>query len=38
MTSGRPAVDGGSLSWESSGEGMPIVLVHGFALTRAMMG
>ncbi|MBJ7594755.1 MAG: alpha/beta hydrolase [Candidatus Dormibacteraeota bacterium] len=36
MASGRLTVDGGSLAWESSGEGPPIVLVHGFALTRDM--
>jgi len=36
MTGGSLAVPGGALAWESTGVGTPIVLVHGFALTRAM--
>src|SRR2546421_5971548 len=35
-TSGRLRVPGGSLPWDSSGDGPAVVLVHGFALTRAM--
>jgi 3-oxoadipate enol-lactonase len=35
-TSGTLRVPGGALAWESSGKGPPLLLVHGFELTRAM--
>jgi pimeloyl-ACP methyl ester carboxylesterase len=35
-TSGTLRRDGGKLAWSSTGDGPPVVLVHGFTLTREM--